>query len=214
RPWLDPLLHDALAQAEKDNDRRKQLHASLALLPVDATRVEYLYGRLLEAGPGELPVIRDALTPRKEQLVEKLWAVVESPEKDKDSQRLRAAAALAKYDPESEKWAKWQEAVGNDLVRVPAVYLATWVGSLRPVREKLLAPLAVVYRDGKRRETERSLATDLLAEYAADQPQVLADLLMDADDKEFAVLYPKFKEQGEQCLSVLTGEVDRKLAAD
>jgi hypothetical protein len=160
RRWLDPLLHDAQAQAEKDNDRRKQLHASLALLPVDATQVEYLYGRLLEAGPGEVPVIRDALTPHKEPLVEKLWAVVESPEKDNDSQRLRAAAALAKYDPESEKWAKLklQEAVGNDLVSVPAVYLATWVESLRPVREKLLAPLAVVYRDGKRRETSACLA--------------------------------------------------------
>ena len=36
RRWLDPLLHDAYAQAEKDKDRRKQLHASLALLPVDA----------------------------------------------------------------------------------------------------------------------------------------------------------------------------------
>ena len=47
------LLHDAQAQAEKDNDRRKQLHASLALLPVDATQVEYLYGRLLDAEPGK-----------------------------------------------------------------------------------------------------------------------------------------------------------------
>ena len=128
-------------------------------------------------------MIRDALTPHKEQLVEKLWAVVESPEKDKDSQRLRTAAALAKYDPESEKWAKLQEAVGNDLVSVPAVYLKTWVESLRPVREKLLAPLAVVYRDGKRRETERSLATEILADYAADHLPVLADLLMDADEK-------------------------------
>jgi eukaryotic-like serine/threonine-protein kinase len=131
RRWLDPLLHDAEAQAEKDNDRRKQLHASLALLP-EASQVEYLYGRLLDAEPGEVPVIRDALTPHKEQLMEKLWAVVESPEKDKESQRLRAAAALAKYDPESEKWAKLQEAVGNDLVSVPAVYLATWVESLSP----------------------------------------------------------------------------------
>jgi eukaryotic-like serine/threonine-protein kinase len=214
RRWLDPLLHDAQAQAEKDNDRRKQLHASLALLPVDASQVEYLYGRLLDAEPDEVPVIRDALTPHKEQLVEKLWAVVESPEKDKESQRLRAAAALAKYDPESEKWAKLQAAVGNDLVNVPAVYLAMWLESLRPVREKLLAPLAVVYRDGKRRETERSLATDILADYAPDQLPVLADLLMDADEKQFAVIYPKFQAHSERGLAVLTGEIDQKLPSD
>ena len=41
--------------------------------------------------------------------------------------------------------------------------------------------------DTNRRDAERSLATDILADYAADQPQVLADLLMDADEKQFAV---------------------------
>ena len=58
------------------------------------------------------------------------------------------------------------------------------------------------------------LATNILADYAADQPQVLADLLMDADEKQFAVIYPKFKEHGEQGLPVLTGEIDKKLPSD
>ena len=84
-----------------DQDSRQKLHASLALLPVDATQVDYLYGRLLDAEPHEVPVIRDALAPHKDELLDKLWAVVEKPEKGKESQRLRAAAALAKYDPES-----------------------------------------------------------------------------------------------------------------
>ena len=55
------------------------------------------------------------------------------------------------------------------------------------------------------------MATDILADYAADRPQSLADLLMDADDNQFAVIYPKFKEQGERGLPVLTGEIDKKL---
>jgi formylglycine-generating enzyme required for sulfatase activity len=74
----------------------------------------------------------------------------------------------------------------------------------------LQPPLAVVYRDGQRRETERSLATDILADYAADQPKVLADLLMDADEKQFAVLYPRCEGQKEGALPVLGDEVDRK----
>ncbi len=44
----------------------------------------------------------------------------------------------------------------------------------------------------------------------ADQPEVLADLLMDADEKQFAVIFPKFKEQAEQGLPVLTAEIDKK----
>ena len=179
-------------------------------------QVDYLYGRLLDAEPHEVPVIRDALAPHKDELLDKLWAVVETPEKGKESQRLRAAAALAKYDPESEKWAKVQDGRGATIWWLCLrCYLALWMEALasganeaacRRCRRSIEMP--------SRRETERSLATDILADYAADQPQVLADLLMDADEKQFAVIYPKFKEQGEQGLPLLTGEIDKKLPAD
>jgi eukaryotic-like serine/threonine-protein kinase len=95
RRWVDPLLRGAVT----DEDARKQLHVSLALLRVDATQVEYLYGRLLDAEPHEVPVIRDFLAPHADELLDRLWAVVETPDKGKESQRLRAAAGLAKYDP-------------------------------------------------------------------------------------------------------------------
>ena len=75
RRWVDPLLREAYRRAEEQNDARKQLHASLALLPIDGTQVAYLEGRLLQAEPHEVPVIGDALAPRKDELLEKLWAV-------------------------------------------------------------------------------------------------------------------------------------------
>jgi serine/threonine protein kinase/formylglycine-generating enzyme required for sulfatase activity len=210
RRWVDHRLHDSYDKAEADQDARKQLHASLALLPGDAAQVDYLTDRLLDAEPNEVPVIRDALSPHQGRLVDKLWAVAETPEKGKEPRRLRAAAALASYTPNAPQWAKVQDAVADDLVNVPAVYLSFWLEALRPVRQRLCAPLSAVYRDAGRRDVERSLATDVLADYAADQPALLADLLMDADDKQFAVLYPKFQQQGEKGLPFLTEEVDRK----
>jgi hypothetical protein len=135
RRRLDPLLHEARAQADKDNDRRKQLHASLALLPVDASQVDYLKGRLLDAEPREVFVIRDALLPHKDRLLEELWGVVGTPAKNKESQRLRAAAALAAYDPESAQWARYAALVVNDLVRENPVYLLYWSEAFRPVKE-------------------------------------------------------------------------------
>ena len=72
------------------------------------------------------------------------------------------------------------------------MFLADWMESLRPVREKLLGPLAAVFRDRKEERTaERSLATSVLANYGAGRPETLADLLMDADDKQFTVLFPR-----------------------
>jgi len=55
------------------------------------------------------------------------------------------------------------------------------------------------------------LAANILADYAANQPPVVADLLMDADEKQFAVIYAKFKDGGEQGLPLLTVEIDKKL---
>ncbi len=212
RRWLDPLLQNAYQEAKANNDARKALHASLALLPVDATQVDYLSGRLLNAVPNEVPVIRDALAPHKDALLDKLWAVVEGPEKGKESQRLRAASALAKYDPESQRWGKAGALVVDDLVLENPVFLGQWSEAFRPVKNRLFPRLSEIFRDRQpERMAERSLATNILADYAADQPQVLADLLMDADEKQFSVFYPKLKEQGEQGLPVLTTEIDKKL---
>ena len=137
RKWTDPLLRQENGKATMNS--RQKLHASLALLPVDATQVDYLCGRLLDAGPHEVPVIRDALAPYKDSLLERLWAVVEKPEMGQESQRLRAAAALAKYDPESPRWGAAGALVVNDLVLENPVFLGEWSEAFRPVRDRLLA---------------------------------------------------------------------------
>jgi len=209
RKWADPLLREENDKAAANSPQK--LHASLALLPVDATQVAYLHDRLLNAEPHEVPVICDALMPHKDALLDKLWLVAFTPETGKKPQRLRAAAALAKYDTENEKWTKASELVVNDLVLENAVFLGQWREAFRPVKGRLLPSLSEVFRDQRsERISERKLATDLLAEYAAAQPQVLADLLMDADEKQFAAIFPKFKEQSERGLPILSAEIDKK----
>ncbi|HLJ93593.1 MAG TPA: SUMF1/EgtB/PvdO family nonheme iron enzyme [Gemmataceae bacterium] len=211
RHWVEPRLA-TIAEAASSSLQAK-LRANLALLSVDPSRVEYLYDRLLDAEPAEVCVIRDALLPHKEQLLDRLWTVVESPEKSKESQQLPAGAALAKYDPESGKWNKGSIVVVSRLMRENLIFLRVWSEAFRPIKNQLLAPLSAVYRNHRpERAAERNVATNLLADYAADQPQVLADLLLDADEKQYAVLYRKFKEQGERGLPVLVGEIDRTLS--
>jgi serine/threonine protein kinase/formylglycine-generating enzyme required for sulfatase activity len=210
REWTDPLLRRR--QSDAGMSSRQKLHASLALLPVDATQVDYLCDRLLDAGPHEVPVIRDALAAHKDSLLAKLWAVVEKPERGRESQRLRAAAALAKYDPGSPRWRTSGALVVNDLVLENPVFLGEWSEVFRPVRNRLLAQLSEIFRDHEpERTAERSLATNLLADYVSDQSQLLADLLMDADEKQFPVIYPKFAEQGQRGLPLLATEVDKDL---
>ncbi len=74
----------------------------------------------------------------------------------------------------------------------------------------LVALLGFASYEGHSRVQAHTLGRSLLD---AAQPQALADLLMDADEKQFAVLFAKFKEQGEG-LPVLYAEIDRKLPPD
>ena len=76
RRWADPRLVRAVQST--DDQSREHLHASLALLPVDAIQVDYLFKRLLAATPSELPVLRDALKTHRSTLTPKLWTVLES----------------------------------------------------------------------------------------------------------------------------------------
>src|SRR5207244_6022319 len=116
---------------------------------------------LLDAQPHEVPVIRDALVRHKQELVDKLWSDLEQAGKGKEGRRLRAACALATYNPESSQWEKACGPVVEQLVAENPVYLSLWIEGFRPVKQKLLVPLARVFRDRQPdRTAERSVATN------------------------------------------------------
>ena len=190
RTWANPRLREQLALAAHDS--RQNLQIRLALLAVEPSQKDYLYHRLLEADPREMAVLRDVLSSYRGELRDKLWRAVEQPRQGHEQQSLRAAYALADYDPDNPRWDQANGRVVNDLMlaSVNPVFLGIWLEGLRPVRTRLLAPLSAVFRErAAKRAAERILAANILADYAADQPSLLADLLMDADDIQFGVLF-------------------------
>ncbi len=208
RQWADPLLRDALAEAADDPPRR--LRASLALLPADASQADYLFDRLLDATPAEVPVLVNGLQAYQEGRHERLWQVSERPDKGREGKRLRAACALAAYDPDSSRWDQVRAAVVAQLVAENPVYLGHWLDGFRPVKDQLLRPLGEVFHDrAEGRSAERLVAANILAEYA-DRPEDLADFLLDADARQFAALYPRFASYGTDALQPLTAELARK----
>ncbi len=207
RPWVDPALRDARDKAAEDS--RRKLHASLALLPVDASQADYLYGRLIQAAPGEHAVLREALKPHRWTLMPKLWSVLESAKAGEGS-LLPTAAALAGYAPDDGHWEGVAPKAAQALVSVNPVFLGSWLDALRPVRAKLTPPLATIFRDRSRPETEHALATNILADYASDEPDRLAELLMASDPKAYRTLFPVAEKKAEQALPVLRAELGKR----
>jgi serine/threonine protein kinase/formylglycine-generating enzyme required for sulfatase activity len=182
RRWVDPYLPDAYAQAEKDKDPRKQLHASLALLPVDSGQIDYLYGRMLKGEPQEVVVIRGALLDHKADLTPRLWTLLENPKNDQ-SERFRAACALSVFAPNDGRWEKTSGGVAATLVIQKPFVIGQWTDAFKGAGKWLIPPLADFLVDEQRSVPERGLIASVYGTYAANVPDAFAQLEKQLDEK-------------------------------
>ncbi len=184
RRWANPRLKTLVQNA--DFSSREKLHGSLALLPVDASQVDYLYSRLIEADPGDLPVLRDALKIHRATLTPRLWTVLESANPG-DLSLLLAASALADYDAASPRWESLGGKVMQALIRVNPVFLGPWLDALRPARTPITTSVAAIFRNA-------------------------ANLLMDADPKAYSACLAVAQYHEEVTVPHFQAEIARTLA--
>ena len=204
RKSTEPLLRrEQQAAAEQS---QAKLHTALALLAVDDSQLDYLYERLLQSAPAEFPTLRDMLAPHREMLSGKLWS--DAAASESEEQRFRAAAALAAYEPVNPGWQAIRDDVAQSLTRVKPEFLGDWKEALRPVRAELLAPLGAIFRNRELGELQQALATSTLADYDSDDVHLLADLLEDAEPRQFAELFPVLARHGIEAICGLESELD------
>ena len=212
RKWVNPKLTEAFDKSDENSQER--LHASLALLPVDPTRVGYLRVRLLAANPEDIDVIRLALSDHKQRLLDDLWRIVEQPSKDEETQFLQAASALALYDSGNERWKPVAEKVVKTVVSEEPFRVPHWTKLLLPIRRHLLVSLGDVFRnrDDDFSQTQIDLATAVLEQYVADDVETLAELILDAQPKQFVALFDEFEAHRGNALEKLNQELNRTLS--
>jgi formylglycine-generating enzyme required for sulfatase activity/serine/threonine protein kinase len=207
RRWVDPRLREAFTAAERAGDARKQQRASLALLPVNPDQADYLLEQLLLAEPQGVPVLISALRERSVADKDRWWLVAKQPRRERE--RLRAACALAAFDPNNPTWDEIASAVSDDMVSVPAAELATWVPVLQPVRDKLRSPLSSIYRNPKRSDVERQHAAEYLGIYESASASFLTESLLLAEKAtQFRVFLNRLlRDHREHALQLILGEL-------
>jgi formylglycine-generating enzyme required for sulfatase activity len=205
-PWAKPKLMDLLAKEPAPSEQ--ELRARLALLPSDRSQAEAVYKHLLTAvRPDEFLVVREQLQPYALGLIESLWGLLEDPQAEMNP-RFRAACALARYETESQR--RWTPKLGHDiaskLVAENALSVGEWAEALRSVKNGLVEPLEQILLNPSRPEGERDVAANLLAQYAADQVDLLVGWVVKAEPRQAAMLLeslgphrdraiPRLKEQ-------------------
>ncbi len=207
RRWIESRLWELVRNPVVEE--KAKLHASLALLPVDPAQVIYLETRLTDATPDRLDVLRTTLRPHGAALAPRLWPRLESSRAD-DPALLPVAGALALYASDDARWTILGKTVAGAMVKVPEGTIDSWIELLEPVRRHLAGPLAAIFRDRDRPEAERDLAAKCLVKYAGDAPDLLADLLMDADPKAFARLFEVAEKQADGVAPRLLAALEEK----
>ena len=206
RRWADPRLRAVLTDSSTDQNQRVKVR--LALLPVDHDQVDKLVAHLLKSeDPKNLLVIRDALAGFGERIAPELWRLLEDDKGD-ENRRIRAACALAAFDPLSnrEGWLRASSAIVDKLM-TDTVYLGQWRDALEPVRDHLLTPLAQAFRGADK--AKRSVAANVLAVYAADRVELLAALVTDADAQQYGVLWPVLERHSQRAAALMEQELER-----
>jgi serine/threonine protein kinase/formylglycine-generating enzyme required for sulfatase activity len=191
RQWIDPTLKQIVSRYPDDS--KDKLHASIALLPVDAAQVDYLLSRVFRAGPIEMAVLRQSLRPLRAQLVDRLWRELRGANSSDSPLRARilpVAGLLAQFDPGSDNWSEVDETVAAAAVSTEIGEVTGWLAALWNARRELTDPLVRIFHDKTRPDLPHTVATTFLARYAEDQPEVLLDLLLDAEPTSFSILFP------------------------
>jgi formylglycine-generating enzyme required for sulfatase activity/tRNA A-37 threonylcarbamoyl transferase component Bud32 len=211
RPDVLPRLRELWAEG---GDEAKRMRVALALLPAEpeAVRDDLVAWMLKADSPAEVLLVREALRPYRADVRPGLWARA-ADDLTPPGQRFRALVALAAFDPDSSRWAQAGDPVVRQLLAANPLHLGTWAAALRRVRGSLLGPLTQVFRGG-RLPAQRQAAAVVLADLAADRPDLLGELVLEADPDQYAVLRPGLSAHREQARARMRRELAVELAPD
>jgi serine/threonine protein kinase len=188
RHWAADTLNAIASDAGRP--RPERLHASLALVHWDRASAQSLIAPLLDGGPDEVRVIGEELRSHRQDVLDPLWRAARDPT-SKPSSRFRAACALAGLDPTAQEWRDIAPQVVDALLAEDWLLGPQWVDLLRPAWRALNPSLSILARSADDKGDRRARATRIFIEYAASEPDLLVDLVGDADSQQFAELLPR-----------------------
>jgi hypothetical protein len=175
RARLRPMLAAGLEEARANHDVQREFRFRLAILPDDASQLDFLVERLLTSDPEDIPTLCNLLFMNRDRLRDRLWPVLYGASDPK--RILPAASVLALYDPSNAAWQAVGGTVVDRLLSENTISLGAWVVLLNPVQHELCEPLMSIWRETREFQPARhAIVSDILKAYAKDRPEILEQL--------------------------------------
>jgi formylglycine-generating enzyme required for sulfatase activity len=103
--------------------------------------------------------------------------------------RLRAAAALARFDTTSTTWTELSRSIAEAFTGEDEYNLPLWTQVFRPARNILIPELLNVVKDETLTVRRRGVATFVLVEWCKDDAPIMAEILSVCDSSHFDLAY-------------------------
>ncbi|MCA9168224.1 MAG: protein kinase [Planctomycetales bacterium] len=160
------------------------------------------------ARAAEIPHIVRQLHKCSAEEIESAWRHLEA-ESNNDSSRLRWACLVAQQeDHQVSRFQASANPVARALSREHPFEVSSIVPLLKKYRQLIVPCLADVARNDGESDVVRTTAAGLVAEYAFDDPQQIARLIVDVDSDPFRALLPSLQNRPKTVASSLQEVID------
>lgn len=189
RRWTEGLVERELAAARAEGELQREQRLELALAVLDPSQASAVFDGVESVPVQDLQVFADLLRPHAVELKGDLWRRFETAREQEDASALRPAALLATLAPRDERWDDQANFIAQQLVRVPTADAGAWRGLMEPVGATLAPELvdASAVRSGLK-EPQQATLLDLIMDYAAGSPELLAKAVEYASPEKLADL--------------------------
>src|SRR5262249_38740432 len=116
---------------------------------------------------------------------------------------------LALFDPGSTVWKDLAPGLVTLLMWEDGHSILYWSDLLTPIRSELVPPLRKVFSQQQESEHGHKAAL-LLADYVADEPRTLVDLILEADPRQLGELLPKDPEDRSRFIVLIRDALARE----
>ncbi len=206
RAWVKPLLAQTLSAASRGSTVR--LNAALVSDAGEPAKIDILVDELMtsDLSPSSIDAVCEALGSKAATPLDLLWNAASNGRSAMEGQRLRCAAALARLDPDSERWKTLAPQVSEVLVRMSPTNAAGWFDSFRPARAWLIDSLCQLAMDSED-EIARLQAADLATTYGQERVDSLVRVAVAAEPRVFSILCPAIAKQPSLVVSLIEAEL-------
>ncbi|MBU6239527.1 MAG: SUMF1/EgtB/PvdO family nonheme iron enzyme, partial [Planctomycetes bacterium] len=205
RSLTDPASND-------ETKTRAILGLHRAGSPVSSEQWTSVVKAMLDYEPNDFLTVCELLRDASENLREPFAIILNDPEQSKDH-RLRAAAALAAYEPDGAEWKQTAIAqfAATEIAASNPIYLQAWRQAFQPVAARVLPFLEQQFADAKTSEVQRNVIANLIAEYAKTDAETLASMVAVSDAKNYPTLFLPLRENREAGVGALQKILDAEL---